>query len=338
LAALYPDYFAAHHNAALWLYADNRFDEALVHARRAADRRYELANLANDQLGRILVAKGDAAAAKHAFQQSVQGGRIVSHRFLGWVAASSRDFSLAGQELDKAAASQHVIIERVSIAADQQHWQDAQRLASEGIELFARSDGFDGRTMLLPATAALWGAGERQEALRGASQSVTRALQHVADSEGADTSDDAMVALGAALLAVRMGDVALGQQVVKSLAAHSKPQGQSPADEMIAVVKAEIARSQKDPGLALRTLQPWMKPSSRFQTRVVAMGALLDLGQTDKALAMAEGLARDRGLAYAEQDCGYCYQTMNVIDSNRAAALAAALRAPAAPAGVVTVP
>lgn len=329
LAALYPDYFAAHHNAAIWLYADNRFDDALLHARRAADRRFELANVAQDQMGRILLAKGDAAAARKAFQSSVEGGRSGSHRYLGWVAASVRDFEGAKRELAKAPGSRHVIIEKVSIAADQQHWQEAQRLSAEGMQMFDGASGFDNQVMLLPNTAALWAGGDRAPALRSARHAAAQALRRVAEGGQADTRDDAMVALGAALLAVRMGDLALGRQVVKDLEPRSDAHGHPLQSEMIAVVKAEIARAQKHPALALSTLQPWLKPSARFQTRVVAMGALHDLARNAEALAMADQLARDRGLAYAELDCGYCFQTLNVIDSNRAAALAAALRTPA---------
>jgi len=77
---------------------------------------------------------------------------------------------------------------------------------------------------------------------------------------------------------------------------------------------------------ALRGLQPFLQGSARFQTRVAAMRAYLALGREEEALEQADFLRTQRGMAYAELDCGYCMQTMNVVDSNDAARLAQELR------------
>ena len=336
LAALYPDYLAAHHNAAIWLYSDNRLDEALVHAERAADPRFELANVAQDQMGRILVAKGDGPGAHRALQRAVEGGRTASRRYLSWVAAVRGEFAEAERVLALPPSSRHAVIEQVSLAADQRQWNRALQLAAQAHERFLRSDSFDGRTLMVPMTAVMAAAGDREQALRTARLAVQQSLPRVLGrgARDADTSEDAMVALGASLLAARLGDAALGEGVVRALEAPGAPEQQPLPSEMVAVVKAEIARGRGQPALAMQLLQPWLTASARYQTRVVAMDALHDQGNTRDALQMADGLAGARGLAYAELDCGYCFQTLNVIDSNRARDLAAALRRPAGVAAV----
>lgn len=336
LAMLYPDYFAAHHNAAVWLYAENRMEQALSHAKRATDTRFELANVAQDQLGRILLARGDHEAARRALNRAVQGGRDTSHRYLGAVEASQRDFVAAERELAQATSSRHVVIERVSIAADQGQWQRAVTLAQAGVDQFSTASGFDRHVMLLPLAVAEWKAGNADAARERVRWTLRNALQRIGDRDNVDVNDDMMIALGASLLAVRLDDDAQAARALQAIAARADLPQSPLRNEMMSVVRAELARDNGDPEAALAHLQPWLTDTARIQTRVAAMHALADAGQSRSALQQAEFLARNRGLAYAELDCGYCFQTMNVVDSNTAAELAKTLRRnAAAPAAVI---
>lgn len=326
LASLYPDYFAAQYNAALWLYADNRFEESLPYARRAADPRFELVNVAHDLLGRIMVARGDVASARQSFKRAIEGGRVASNRYLGAAEASLRQFDAAESLLDRAAPSKHVVIERTSIAADQQQWQHAIEIARDGVKQFSSDTGFDQQVMLVPLATALWGSGDKAATRAQLQHNIDSALRRLAARGPVDGSDDAMVALASALLAIRIDDAALAERVVKQVSALDDVVRQPPVGETIAAVRAALATHQRKPDVALATLAPWLSEQATFQTRVAAMDAYVAQQAVGPALAQAEFLASHRGRAYAEVDCAYCLQPLNVVDSNRAAVTARTLR------------
>ena len=326
LAGLYPDYFPAQHNAAMWLFVDNRFKEALPFAVRAADGRFELSNVAYDQLGRIALANGDFPAARRALEMAVSGGRATSHRYLATVSASQRNYAAAEAELAKARDNKYAGIERTSIAADQGHWARAVLAASTGLNAMARDTGFARQLYLLPLATAHWASGDEQATRTSIQLAVDSSLHRIADPGNPDISDDAMVALGASILALRLNDTKTAERVLHAVRTRRGSTSGRLLDEMEAVVQAERARLGGDASGALRGLQPFLQGSARFQTRVAAMRAYLALGREEEALEQADFLRTQRGMAYAELDCGYCMQTMNVVDSNDAARLAQELR------------
>jgi putative peptide modification system cyclase len=343
LAGLYPDYFPAQHNAAMWLYVDNRFKEALPFAVRAADGRFELSNVAYDQLGRIALANGDFSAARRALETAVSGGRPTSHRYLATVSASQRNYAAADAELAKAGDNRYAGIEGTSIAADQGHWTRAVLAANTGVNAMARETGFARQVYLLPLATAHWASGNEQAARNSIQQAVDSSLQRIADASNPDISDDAMVALGASILALRLNDTKTAERVLHAVRARRGDTRGPLLDEMEAVVQAERTRLGGDAAGALRGLQPFLQGSARFQTRVAAMRAYIALGRDGDALEQADFLRNQRGMAYAELDCGYCLQTMNVVDSNAAASVARELRSggramPAATAALVRGP
>ena len=318
LASLYPDYFAAQHNAAMWLFVENRFKEAVPYATKATDSRFELSNIAYDQLGRILLAMDDQPAARRAFEKAVAGGRSASQRYLAGLAASERDYKGAEALLDKLPSNKYADIERTSLAADRHQWSRAEASARSGLQRMAAETGYDRRLYLLPLATVQWAGDNRDAAVKSLRATVEASLSRLADPASVDTSDDAMVALGAALLALRMNDSATASRILAAVRARPELSREAPLSEMSRVVEAEQARLAGQPANALRLLQPFLGGNARFQTRVVAMKAHLALGQRDDALRQARFLSRSRGLAYSELNCGYCLQPMNVIDSNQA--------------------
>lgn len=338
LATLYPDYFAAQHNAAMWLYVDNRFKEALPHAMKAADPRFELSNIAYDQLGRIQLALEDQAAARRAFEKAIAGGRSASQRYLAGVAASERDYKGAESLLDKLPLNKYVDIERTSLAADRRQWAHAEASARAGLQRMAEEPGYDRRLYMLPLATVQWAGDNRDAATKSLRDTVDTSLSRLADPASVDTSDDAMVALGAALLALRMHDVRAASRVLAAVRARPELSREAALNEMSRVVEAEQMRLGGEPGAALRLLQPFLGGNARFQTRVVAMKAHLGLGQREDALRQARFLSQSRGLAYSELNCGYCLQPLNVIDSNAAGRLVIELTTPASPSAAAALP
>lgn len=326
LASLYPDYFSAQHNAAIWLYTDNRYAEAFTYASRAADSRFELSNIAYDQLGRIALARGDQAGARRALETAVAGGRTASHRYLAAVAASERNYAEADKHLAQSTHNRHAGVERISIAADRGQWQRAEAEAAAGVSAMAGETGFDRQLYLLPQATVQWAAGNREAALKSVRAAADSALKRLADKGNPDASEDAMMAMGTALLAARMGDMDTSSRVLGVIHSGRDAGGATALDEMRAVVAAERLRLTGDAPAAMQKLRPFLRDTSRFQTRVAAMNTLRALGRNSEALAQADFLRSNRGMAYAELDCGYCMQAMNVTDSNAASRIAAELR------------
>ena len=85
-------------------------------------------------------------------------------------------------------------------------------------------------------------------------------------------------------------------------------------DEFNAVLMAEQLRADRKPAEALRALAPYLGERSRLQSRVTAMRAAQDAGLTDVASKHAQWLSDKAGLAYAEYQCSYCLQALNIID------------------------
>jgi putative peptide modification system cyclase len=338
LASLYPDYFAAQHNAAMWLYVDNRFEEALPHAIKAADPRFELSTIAHDQLGRILLAMGDQPGARRAFEKAVTGGRSASQRYLAGVAASQRDYRRAEELLAKVSLNKYANIERTSLAADRRLWSQAEATARAGLKRMAGEVGYDQRLYLLPLATVQWAGDEPDAASKSIRATVGASVARLADPASVDTSDDAMVALGAALLALRMQDAATASRALVAVRARPELARQAPLNEMAHVVDAELARLRGAPETSLRMIEPFLGSTARFQTRVAAMKAYLALGRREDALRQARVLSSSRGLAYSELNCGYCLQPLNVIDSNEAGLVAAELTASAGAATVAAAP
>jgi hypothetical protein len=87
---------------------------------------------------------------------------------------------------------------------------------------------------------------------------------------------------------------------------------------MMAVVRAwqAIDAGRGNPAIAL--LKPFADGSARYPTHQALMQAYSLAGDRVSAAEQARWLQQRRGLAYIEQGCGQCRQTLNVIDSNQA--------------------
>ncbi|QJD69802.1 putative peptide modification system cyclase [Xanthomonas campestris pv. badrii] len=320
MAELYPDYAPASHNAAIGLYADNRFNEALPYARRVAESKVDLTNVGLDQYGRILLALGDYKTADYVLGRAVKAGWSGALRRQASVAAAQREFAKAKRLLDRLPASNyHADIERVSVALDSDDTAEAIARAEAGLKRGEQQAGADRRIFHVPAATANLIGGNVGEAISHARQGALAALAALKQESGADAMDDMEIALAAALVAQRAGDQTVATSTLKSLAAASGPRNNRVADELEAVVKAELQRAAGKPREALMLLGPFLNAQSRIQTRAAAMRAALDAGDSQGAHAQALWLVARRGMAYAEAECGYCLQPLNVIAVNAAA-------------------
>ena len=314
MAALYPDYFPAQHNAAIALYTENRFKEAKIAAERAADPKFELATAAQDQLGRINTALGDYAGAERAFEIAIRDGKRETQRFRAASLASEGQPVDALKALDLVPASIYSSLERSTIAADSGNWEEAERAARKGMELTANVDGFDKNMFLLPLATAQWLGGNRIAASKSAKEAVARSLARIGQRDNPSQTDDAMLAAGSALLLLRMDESRPADEVRRALEGLPATKRARQLSELVAVLQAERLRMAHRPSEAIELLRPYLDEQARFQTRIVAYHAMQDDGRTEEAKRQAQWLTANRGWAYAELNCGYCMQSLNVTD------------------------
>jgi len=319
LAKLYPDYFPAQQNATIWLYGENRFDEALVYIQRLISPQNQLLPQAYDFLGRVRLGKGQYRLAATAFDQALARGYKDSLRRRVDVDAAQRSFATARQMLAKAPSDdRYSYLERISIAIDQGAWDEAMRNADRAQELVARETGFDNRLMLMPAATAAWLSGDRAKAMTAATEAANRALTALELPIDADAEDDAGLALSAALLTLRLNDKALAQRVTTVLAKHAELMESPNLAELGAVVRAETARLSGRPQEAIALLTPLVTGQERYQTRVALLASYAAAGELDAGLNQVAWLQSHRGQAYMEQGCGQCLQALNIADANLA--------------------
>ncbi len=317
MAAIYPDYAPAQHNASILLGNDNRFREALPYSMRAVQIPHELANVGLDQLARVKLAIGDYDGALSAATQAKENGYGAAARRVAMAAAAKRDFSLAERALaGMKGPDPEASIERTSVATDQGKLQDAQRYAQAGLDVINDKTGFDyRRNLLLLATAENNLGRDPMTQLREVRKLALAALKQGAPG---DAQDDVTLALSAAILAARRGDDKFAAGVLQDLKPYAGTVKARIAAELTAVVRAWILLDggQGDPAEARRIIQPYLDDNSRYQSRVVALEIMRRSGDVEGAHRETTWLRDKRGLAYAEIECGYCLQTLNVKDSN----------------------
>jgi putative peptide modification system cyclase len=319
LAALYPDFWPAQGNAALGLYVRNRFKEAIPFAKRNSAPQNELASLGYDWLGRSQLGLEQYAAAAHSFDRSMALGYRSSLRRRVSVEAAQRNFAAANKLLGKTTDNdRHMHLERISLAIDQGDWAGARALSRSALALVKQESGFDSRSFLLTAAVTDWLGGDRKSALRKANDAAEKALSALAQEYDADASDDAALALSAALLAQRLGDRELDKKVLAALESKSQLMRLPSLAELAAVLRAEQDRLSGRPRDALKILQPLLTGSERYQTRAALQEAYAADGDNRAALEQSRWLQRRRGLAYVELECGHCLQALNVADSGMA--------------------
>ena len=321
MAAIYPDYAPAQHNASILLGNDNRFREALPYSMRAVQIPNELPNVLLDQLARVMLATGDYEGALKAATQAKDNGYGSAARRVAMAAAAKRDFPLAERALaGMKGPDPEASIERTSVATDQGKLQEALRYAQAGLDVLDDKGGFEYRRNLLLLATAEINLGQDS----AARLNEVRKLSLAALKQGVrgDAQDNMTLALSAAILAARRGDDKFAAGVLQDLKPYAGTVKARIAAELAAVTKAWILLDDAhgDPAEARRIIQPYLDDNSRYQSRVVALEVMKRSGDADGVRRELSWLRDKRGLAYAEIECGYCLQTLNVKDSNAALA------------------
>lgn len=320
MAELYPDYAPASHNAAIGLYSANRFSEALPYARRVADSKVDLTNIGLDQYGRILLALGDFETADYVLGRAVKAGWSGALRRQASVAAAREDFGKARQLLARLPESNyHADIERTSVALDSGDASAAVLRSEAGLKKGSAQSGADKRIYYVPAATAYLISGNSVAAVSYAQQGAKSALDALGHESAADEMDDMAIALAAAMVAQQAGDQSVATTTLQRMERGGALKHNRLINELKAIVCAEERRAAGKPLEAILLLEPFLDAQSRIQTRAAIMRAAMDAGNQSMARANASWLAARRGMAYAEAECGYCLQPLNVVAVDAAA-------------------
>ncbi|MBB4593746.1 putative peptide modification system cyclase [Xanthomonas cannabis] len=314
MAELYPDYAPASHNAAIGLYAANRFGDALPYAKRVADSKVDLTSIGLDQYGRILLALGDFETADYVLGRAVKSGWSGALRRQASVAAAKKDFAKAWQLLARVPENNyHADIERTSVALDSNDVFTAVVRSESGLRNGPAQSGADQRIYYVPAATAKLMSGNAAAAISYARKGAKGALDALDHESAADAIDDMAIALAAALVAQQAGDQTVATMTLQRLETGGPAKDNRLISELEAIVRAERRRVTGKPLEALLLLEPFLDTQSRIQTRAAAMRAAADAGNQSMSREHASWLRARRGMAYAEAECGYCLQPLNVV-------------------------
>ncbi len=319
LARLYPDYFPGLTSAAIWLYEDNRFDEALEIAKSAAQPQNETASINYDVLGRLFLGLEQYSEASSALESAVSlGYSSALRRQVALQAAMRRHHaaSVLAESLPK--QNPHAYFEQVSLGVDRGQWMTARKAANEALGRFEAQDAYSGRAMLLQLAVAEWMSGESESAAGKVERAAGEAIAALDAGWNPNAEDDVALAIYAALLGQRLGDEDLAKRVLDALRRHAEIVSAPSLTELHEILRAEVLRLRGDTNQAIATLEGSSSENARYQMKVALLSAYSDAGKLDEAVKEARWLQRRRGLAYVELRCGHCVQALNVVDSNLA--------------------
>lgn len=326
LAKMYPDFGPGSVNTAIQLQYQNRFAEMLPYLEATLAAPEDFPAQTHDYLGRAQLGMENYAQAAAMFDKALEEKGGDSLRRSADVFAAQGKFTEAEALLAKAPEENiYPWIDRISVAADQGQFADAMQRLQNAKEIAKNIKGDPIRLRAFAVTEAtlLLASGKTSDAAKLATETVRHSLQALEHDTPADLPDELDLALSSTLLALRAGDGSVTKDTLAAVDAHPHLRGLPYIAEMQAVVRAWLAMDTGHPDDAIALLKPFLDGTTRYQTHQALMQAYMLAKDHDSAMKEAEWLQSHRGLAYIEQGCGQCRQTLNVFDSHRSKAIAA---------------
>jgi len=323
LLALYPDHYPAAHNLALIAWYENRFDETLEYARRAAVPR-SITRAASTYLqGIALTAQGDFQAARSAFEQAFSlGENRSSVQVLTGSFAAERDFDAAWSNLQLMPDEQPLARLRrrsleLTLLADQGRWAETSVVAEAMVEASAASDSLFTWAGITSQLAVAREPGARSDLRPRAADVIDRGQSALA-ADHVNRDAIALAVIYAGLVGAREDDPDLARRALALVAPVLDAQPRQWLRRMGTVLEARIAFDESGPENTVRLLEPLLDGAEPYLSRVMLYEALDAAGRAEEAIVHAEWVAGNRGLAYAEDGIGYQLRVENVIQSVRA--------------------
>lgn len=318
MAELYPDYMPASYNAGLNLFHENRLAEALALSRRVAQSRVELPEIAQDQYGRALLASERYAEADIAFSRAAGNGWEGALMRQATVAAARSEFEKANALLGRIDPGNfHAGNFATTIALDQGDVEGAIKLAEQGRMLAGQRQGMDRYNFDMPLAVAYMMAGRRSKALMVARVAATAPFAELSGEPAVEVVDRLVAAHAAALLALRLGDAAPAKAVQARMNALQDLPDSSVLRQYVTLLAGRMMQHEGRPQAGLDLLVPLLKKQPRLQVRLAVRDLALEAGLKDVAQEQTRWLRDRPGFAYAEAQCSFCLQALNVVDVRR---------------------
>lgn len=329
LGEVYPDYYAAYANYALfaWQYT-NQYDAAIASLRKALSPHNERLGVTHYMLGTMLLARDEYAEAldnlKKASELRGQGLGVM----IVQAHAAMRNFDLADRamaDLSRSGIGSNDIfrlVPGIALALDRGHWDEALALAAKATTESRQVGALYGRVFDGVGTSlAVFGeAGDRKARL---SAFVDVELGEFKRADNADRPHAVIAALFGAYLAARQDDVVLAKSVLAAVGDEVDAVGYPNATAMFAVAKAEVLRRSGSAEKAVELLEARVDGNELYLLHVALRDAYATAGRHDKAVEQAAWLAARRGRAYAEFNTLHMLNVLNVAESTMSLLVAA---------------
>jgi putative peptide modification system cyclase len=324
LIRAYPDSFGARRRAAQvnWAYLQ-QYQRALATLQPALDNQNPALSSAMYLNGLLHLAMENYPAADAAFRKYESLGGRGFNRDHGDLYAAQRQYARAERALRKSdatgmkAADLDMRLPEVTYVLDQGRWSEAvtaagrlrtaaaaasplQASAYEAIELELLSYGGDAK------------AAERWRV------ALAQAMAQSNGTSGADAFHSRFFALHAAAWLVRLGDAEAGQRTLTALGEPVANSGYPTLQDMLAILRAELALSDNKPQQAVAELKARVQGSELYRVHAALLRAYRQENAVPEARLQADWLASHRGRAYVEWSSQYLLQPGNVLISNLA--------------------
>ena len=325
LGTMYPDYYAAHYNYALYAWeSENRVSDAIAAIQPALSEHDPMRGSAYYVLAELQAAQEQYASAAENFKKADDYGDHDQGVVRLDVLAAQRKFAEAEAILANmkpiSLASEDALLDgpRIAMLLDQQHWDEAQRVARAAMQSAAKL-GRSYQRLFAGISLGIEEFRAGKEQMREAAVAFINEYRILPADNEPGLEDAAFHLLFGAYLSARAGDTDLADRVASDVAARLLGKGFNNIDHMIAIVRAEIARARDLPDEAVKLLEPTLDGRELCLTHGALADAYLQAGESDRAAREFRWLYDHRGRAYLEESSYQLLQPRNVIASNLAA-------------------
>ena len=324
IARVYPDtyraYFQLAYNRAFYF---QEYQQALAELKPALTQQNARLPGALHMSGLLYLGMENYTDASRAFERAESLGSRDPIRYHADTFAVLRQYGRARELLKTqkktgfAGADLDARLPEVTYPIDQGEWQSAIEAAQELATASPEAAPLQSRTYRatwLGLRSYSGDQGLRSEFQALASSELERALR----PNEPDAVSSSFAALFAGAMAARLGDRSTGESVLSALGSRVPAMGYPALDDMVAVLKAELAMSNGEHAKAIEELRPRLSGRELNWIHATLLRAFLKSGSTADARREAEWLAAHRGRAYVEWNSQYLLQPMNVAESNLA--------------------
>ena len=319
LSRLYPDHFGAQSNASWYLLMEDRFEEAVVHAKSASvpqspRRTYPLVHLA-----RAYTALGQPDAAMQALDDAQQAGNATL------TLTRAEALSLLGRRKEAVSLLEAVKLEESAVmwlhaqralaamALEEADYARATRLSKRASDHAASLQGVLARHYALVDATVRSAAGEAP-AVPELVDLERRFRSAMADKDVPSRYEDLFRYALLTYLAQREGHVDLATGWLRWLEGENAELQSRVVGKILVVVRANQLRLEGRPEEAGELLRPQLDGTELLQARVVMREIERDRGNAAGVEENQRWLRDNRGRALAEMAATQAMQTLNVVE------------------------